>query len=48
MEIDYGEEEVKVYHHHSGDLWVEDQDIGTRPLEMYHENLTDLQWKGPL
>lgn len=37
-------EPVKVFKR-DGLLWVEDMNLGSYPLEHYHYNLCDLQWR---
>lgn len=43
-ETDYQPARVYVYDF-KGELWVEDEHIGKNPLNHYHSNLINLQWR---
>lgn len=48
METDFVDNEVLVYRNGSGNLMVQDEELGTVPLDSYHHGLTVLGWKGPI
>lgn len=44
-ETDHEDHLVEVYTGPDGRLWVEDDDVGQYPLDIYHSNLIDLRWE---